>query len=600
MHFSGCGTCGFFAFNGCKVRGDVTAMVNSMNHRGPNSKGEWENDGVHLGHTRLSIQDLSDKGHQPMIRKSAVITFNGEIYNFGDIREILLQDGIEFDSTTDTEVLLYGYLKWGTSVVERLNGFFSFAIWDQEKQFLWVVNDRLGVKPLYYYANENFFVFASEVETLLKSKVVPVELDWDVVIPFAVFSAAVLDINYTPVKGVLSLTPGHHLTVTKDGKVVKTKYWDIPNPDPALEGLTSEEAAQTLKGLAEDAIRLRMIADVPLCSFLSGGIDSSLITAHASSFAPLTSFCVNYGARNSDNEFSEKVVEHLGDRVVYKNVDIALTEVTIEQIEKTIDLSVFSVDDRILSLYANYKAIKDHGFTVVLNGQGADEVLAGYVASPWFAAQFYNVYDPEDTFAKKLGGMHAQLDWNASNLTDLAKTAREKIQTYYQSEIDKIDQYQTSEIHKVSRWLSQHTLRCWFRQEDFNSMRHSIECRVPFSDHRIVEYCFKLPFHLHFDKENKIGKVLLRSVASHHLPPDVAKRPKQNFPSGDPNLLKKGLTKIILQHSAEMTACPLTTAIYKIENLVNEVDKWDGEDLWRVVNLWLWNKKFSQLRKEMQ
>jgi len=598
--FSGCGIAGALSFKSAPFQADLDAMIKYLKHRGPDDHGLWKTEGVQLGHTRLSILDLSLAGHQPMRRKTAILTFNGEIYNFQQIREVLLLDGIEFASTSDTEVLIYAYLKWGTDVLERLNGFFSFAIWDEEKDYLFIATDRLGVKPLYYYADEQVFCFGSEVEALLRSGAVPLEIDYDVAVPMAIFTPGLLDLNKTPIKGVYSLTPGHYMIIRKTGDVKVTKYWELPSPDPALKDITSQQATEKVKELFLESVKLRMISDVPVCSFLSGGIDSSLITAVASNINPITSFCVSYGARNSDNEYSEKVVAHLGDRVNYKTVDIKLQEVTLEEIVETVDFSYFTVDSRILSLYQNYKAIKENGFKVVLNGQGADEVFAGYVASQFFRALFLDPTDPESTLAQKLSQIvEKNLDLSLNNPS--TKPYVEKLKAQIEENHQKVSSLPVSEIEKTFRLLSQTTLRCWFRQEDFHSMRHSVECRVPFSDHHLVEYAFRLPYHIHYQSDYTVGKVLLRQVSESFLPVDVVNRPKQNFPSGDEDLLRAGVLKILHTHFDAVRTSPLVSAIYQTDKLEpSTFDDWPTEELFRAINLWVWEKKLNSIKASLK
>jgi asparagine synthase (glutamine-hydrolysing) len=593
--FSGCGIAGGFRFKGNKTV-DINKMVKTLHHRGPNDSGVWTNDFISLGHARLSILDLSNKGHQPMIRKTAVLTYNGEVYNFQELKDILILDGVSFESTTDTEVLLYAYLKWGTKMIEKLNGFFAFAIWDEQLQSLFLGVDRLGVKPLFYYKNDDLFCFASEVEALLTSGVVPPIPDLDVIFKSCVISHSLLGGDGTAVKDVTSLTPGHFMEISKDGNMKISKYWDLPDADPSLQNISKEEAISKMKNVVEDAIRLRMISDVPVCSFLSGGIDSSLITAVASEINPISAFCINYGARNSDNEYSEKVANHLGDsRVKFNTVDVRLEEVTVESLSQIVDMSTIQQDARVISVYQNYKAIADNGFKVVLNGQGADEVHAGYAFSSNFQRIYYDITKPEQRPEELLRKTVKGLD--LSNLRpDRADEARREVE---ESMLKRLHRYSNSnsDLEQVSRVLTQLTLRAWFRHEDFYSMRHSVECRVPFSDHRIVELCFKLPFDIHVDMEKSSGKQLLRAISRDHLPEDVVERPKQNFPSGDLNILIEGLKRIIDSNWESILSCDLLQKVFRLDRPKEEVLEWGVDDLWLVVYIWLWNQRLESFSK---
>ncbi|MEJ2236163.1 MAG: asparagine synthase (glutamine-hydrolyzing), partial [Syntrophobacterales bacterium] len=283
-----CGICGKISFNGESVSSDlIVRMMSSLAHRGPDDEGSFikrlgpnvgSNITIGFGHKRLSIIDLSPDGRQPLTNEDETIwlVFNGEIYNHPTLRQELLDRGHRFRSETDTEVILHLYEEKGIDALQDLNGMFAFALWDEPKQRLYLCRDRLGIKPLIYYRDNSSLVFASEIQALLEDKSIPREMDRGALTLYLTFNY--IPAPFTIYQGMQKLLPGHYLLWEK-GSVSTHEYWDITANGPSSSTDNFHHNSQTLRQTLEDAVKIRMIADVPLGAFLSGGMDSSIIVA---------------------------------------------------------------------------------------------------------------------------------------------------------------------------------------------------------------------------------------------------------------------------------------------------------------------------------
>jgi len=348
-------------------------MVGSLRHRGPDDLGTYVDHEaqVAIGHTRLSIVELSEAGHQPMCSPDGKvwITFNGEIYNHLDIRQDLPPD-YAFRGTSDTETLLCAYLAWGKGCLHRLNGMFAFAIWDSRIRELWLVRDRLGIKPLYYGLQDGELHFASEVRTILADPQWRRDLDFEAIDAF-------LRLRYVPhphtlIKGISSLTPGCTLS-WKAGRIELTRYWS-PDWDATRSSLPAE-AEERFVGLLNDSVRLNLMSDVPLGVFLSGGLDSTLITAIAHEWQPqLQTFSVAFEGDDEDARGAAATSRLLGCRhriIPFRGEDLD----RLPEIAAAIDMPIG--DAIILPTFCLNKAARED-VKAVITGEGADEILMGY------------------------------------------------------------------------------------------------------------------------------------------------------------------------------------------------------------------------------
>ncbi|WP_089717678.1 asparagine synthase (glutamine-hydrolyzing) [Candidatus Entotheonella palauensis] len=348
-------------------------MSQTLAHRGPDQYGVYTDAWVSLGHRRLSIIDLREHGRQPMSNEDGTVwvTYNGEIYNFPELRQTLEAKGHVFRSRTDTEVIVHAYEEYGPACVEKFNGMFAFAIWDQNQRELFLARDRLGIKPLYYYWNRNQFVFASEIKAILQAPEVEREVN-----PQAVYHYVGYEFVPAPdtmFRHVHKLPPGHYLRF-KNGQVTVQRYWDMTFQ---TENLSPRDYAEHMRELLTEAVRKRLISDVPLGVFLSGGLDSSTIVALMShcGVEPIKTFSLGY----EDETFSE--LDYA--RVVAKQFNTEHRELIVEPVTpELIEKAVWQLDEPMTDLssvpfYLICQRAREH-VTVCLSGEGGDESLVGY------------------------------------------------------------------------------------------------------------------------------------------------------------------------------------------------------------------------------
>jgi asparagine synthase (glutamine-hydrolysing) len=599
--FSGCGIAGALQFgspSSWQQRGiDGAGMVAALAHRGPNGSGLWEDSHALLGHRRLAIMDLSESASQPLTRDTLHITYNGELYNFRELREQLEQSGVRFESSGDTEVVLRCYQRWGPACLGHFNGIFAFAIWDSARKILFLARDRLGVKPLYYATGQHALCFASEVQALLQNPCVPDDIDWETVHAWASLGPLAPAGSRTALANVQPLAAAHYLIALPDGRVTRHRYWRLPErqgqANVAAARLTTE-----LSELLESSVDLQLTSDVPVAAFLSGGIDSSLLCALACrrTAYPLPALTLNNSSNaasdseRQDLDYSRLVAAHLQARVEHVLVDSAHAELTPASIDEVIDLATFPFDARMLSLLRNYRAVASRGLRVVLNGQGADELLGGYAGGQVpFLLSF--LADPVAVARR-------------SFLAHIDAYTKEHVKER-QGHVDAVFQFARAQpgdpLEQVHRWLV-HGLLCEvLRFEDYLSMRASVECRVPFLDHRIVEWAFSLPFAQHFSGDLRTGKILLRQAAAPFLPDAVVRRPKQPFPAPEMSRLRNALETIIVMHEAEISSSPIVATLFRPRAISGKLrQQLSIEQLWSLVASWRWASTLRRTRRIRQ
>jgi asparagine synthase (glutamine-hydrolysing) len=535
-------------------------MNSSLLHRGPDDGGikMINEDGrpgkpcIGLAHRRLSIIDLSAAGQQPMGNEdgSLWISYNGECYNYQPLLHELSRDGHHFASATDTEVLLHGYEQWGLNgLLERLNGMFAFALWDQCRNELFLVRDRLGKKPLYYLQQDDgALFFASEIKAFAAAGVLDAQ-DVDAAALIQFWSYGYSTGARTMYKQVRRVLPGHYL-VWKDGGISQHEYWDVRfGLDPAPQR-TMDDLADELESLLTDAVRLRLIADVPVGVFLSGGIDSSLIAALAAKVTNkgIRSFSIGFAEKQFDEtQYARAVAEHLGIENTLLRVDDDL-QPYFRPIALHFD-ELFG-DSSAIPTWFVAKLAKEH-VTVALTGDAGDELFAGY-----------------DSYAKALSiwgtkGQRRLFKGRASRLQQLVAflqlrfvphgqrlLALERImpamflkKVLQEGVLDPVTVQEA--LHERKQWQAraagadllsqlQHlNLKCYLPDDilvkvDRMSMAHALECRSPLLDYRVVEFAARLSFAQKISPEGK-GKHLLRHLLQRCLPKQLIDRPKMGF-----------------------------------------------------------------------
>lgn len=529
-------------------------MTDIVSHRGPDGEGQYIDGHIGLGHRRLSIIDLSPAGHQPMQTRDGrfTITYNGEVYNFKELRVQLEAIGYHFYSNTDTEVVLKAYAEWGEKCLTKFNGMFAFAIWDKKDQKLFLARDRYGIKPLYYYKNENNFVFASEIKAIIASNLYQTTLDKEGLVEYLTFQNFFTE--KTLFQDIKLLMPGHYSYVDSKGRFEKNQYWDF-NFCGSLK-ISEAEAIEETDKLFKQAVQRQLVSDVPVNAYLSGGIDSGAITMIASQLMPhMRTFTVGFdlsSASGLELSFDERAK---AERISY----LAKTEqyemvLKAGDMERCMDKYVWHLEEpRVGQSYPNYYAAKlaSKFGKVVLSGCGGDEFFGGY---PWryfytdapidfdqFVDAYYLKWQriiPNSQLKKLLAPIWDDVKhvWTRDIFADVFKTIKK-------------DKLSSDECINYSFYLeAKRFLHGLLVVEDKLSMAHSLETRVPFLDNDLVDFAMKIPTHMKIsntqEKANendlvsksaatKSGKIILRKTLSNYLDDDVINTKKQGFSSPD-------------------------------------------------------------------
>jgi len=531
----------------------VRRMCDVIRHRGPDDEGTWVDEGVALGMRRLSIIDLST-GHQPIHNedRSVWIVFNGEIYNFRELRTELELAGHRFYTATDTEVIVHAYEQCGQGAIGRLRGMFGLAIWDARSRALLVARDRIGIKPMYYAQVSGRLYFGSELKSLLEAPDLPRDLDANALDHY-------LSFLYTPrdgsiFKSVRKLPPGHLLTWT-DGRMAVEQYWQLP-VDETFRG-SEEDAVQHLRGVLGDAVRSHLMSDVPLGAFLSGGIDSSLVVGLMSEFSSsrVKTFSIGFDEPAFDElEHARRVAVHFGTdhhEFVVKPDGVSILDKLVSHFDEP-----FADSSAIPTWYVSEMARRH--VTVVLSGDGGDELFGGYeryLPHPRVVA--FDRYSPR-ALLRVAGIAAARLPHGTRGKNFLRHVGRDDRGRYLDAirffGADEKPALLTVDVQRAIDTLDPETLLArrferfsqlpWPSQMmrfdaetylpedvltkvDRMSMAHSIESRVPLLDNEVIDFASTLPASLKI--KNGRRKHVLKEVAATLLPRDILNRKKQGF-----------------------------------------------------------------------
>ncbi|MAZ66052.1 MAG: asparagine synthase (glutamine-hydrolyzing) [Kangiellaceae bacterium] len=559
-----CGIAGIVCPHNNISQTELQKMIDSFHYRGPNDDGLWVSPGAHVGlaHKRLSILDPTPAGHQPMVDPDTgnVIAYNGEVYNYIEVREGLKQKGVQFTTGTDTEVILKAYAVYGEDCISHFNGMFAFALWDVSKQQLFVVRDRLGIKPLYYYRTpEGRLLFASEVKAIHALVNRSWTADLRLVDEYMSFGYVPGEDTLQP--GIKRLMPGH-CAVYRQGEWKVRQYWDLYFDNAIDHGL--EYYRSSTLDLLNSAIDLRLRSDVPLGIFLSGGLDSSTVVGLLAqrSETALKTFSVAYdfGPEFDESEHARLVSRHFGTEHHEIKVDPKDFEAFIPKYIHLMDEPV--TEAAAISLQYVSQLASDH-VTVVLSGEGADELFGGY--------DFYRYMTAIERYRQMLGGgmssLLGRLGSKALGFHDklvkycsLAAMPIEQryrgISSYGQSYRDLLyrsqvkAQLQALSDHPVEQFIQglfAHTkgkdplsrmlyfdTKSWLVDDllikaDRMSMASSLELRVPFLDYRLVEHAAKMPSH--YKVRDGVPKFILKQMVKDVVPSSIIQRKKMGFPT---------------------------------------------------------------------
>ncbi|MSN27166.1 MAG: asparagine synthase (glutamine-hydrolyzing) [Geobacter sp.] len=581
--------CGIFGIVAPNVdRSFLERATNTLAHRGPDDAGYYLDAHAGLGHRRLSIIDVAG-GHQPIFNEDRTksIVFNGEIYNFAELRDRLIALGHRFETHGDTETILHAYEEWGESCVEHLRGMFALAIWDATEQTLFVSRDRFGIKPLFYGEYQGGFCFASEMKALLADDRFPREIDERALASY--FTLSYIPGEMTIYKDIRKLLPGHNLT-WRDGKFTIRKYWDLTfNPD---SGKSEEYFIQGAMELLRESVGMHLVSEVPLGAFLSGGVDSSAIVALMSEFSntPVNTICMGFGGEVGgyldERGYARQVAERYG--TCHREFEILPSiEGLIETIVRAFDEPF--ADDSAIPSYFVCKTAREN-VTVALSGLGGDEVFAGYerylgfALSGWFRRLPSFVREGMiqpliERFPERTDG-----HYTVNHMKRFVRSSSLTPDECYLGFIDKVKQgikknfftepghfqlhrsfcqdlvlgnFNSANVHGNADSLNRalfSDIKTYLPEDilavtDRMSMQHSLEVRVPFLDHKFMEFCATIPAGMKMKWLQK--KYLLKKAVRDLLPKEVVDHRKQGFVGPMTSWLKNDLKPFVIETLSE-------------------------------------------------
>jgi asparagine synthase (glutamine-hydrolysing) len=624
-----CGIAGYFTTAEAFSKEDLRKMTESVAHRGPDAVGYFSDEQVGLGHRRLSIIDLSENANQPMVsaNKRFVIVYNGEIYNYREIgAELKLKFKTEFNTSSDTEVILEAYVHYGPDFVQKLNGMFAIAIYDKEKKELFVCRDRIGIKPFFYFWDGENFAFGSELKVFKDIARVPKELNHNAIYKF--LHMGFIPAPHSIYKSIRKLEAGTWLKISEK-KMESQKYWDL-NKKVSSQVLTNEkQAIIRLSDLLMSSVQYQIKSDVPFGVFLSGGIDSSLVTTYAVNLSgvKVNTFSIGFEEnRYNESVYAKAIANHLGTNhhefiVSYKDAIDLIDDVFSIYDEPFSDSS--SIPTMLVS-----KLARKH-VTVTLSGEGGDELFFGYGAYRWASRLNQPVINalrgPIAKMLSKAPGSYKRhanyFKYPHANLQYSHILSQEQ---YYFS-LPELDTLLSPEFFKISGSKSTESLHAFAVQANYllrslnpmekqalfdlrfylpddlltkvdrASMHYSLETRVPYLDHRIIEFALDLSPQLKYN--NGIAKYLLKEILYQYIPKKFFDRPKQGFAIPLEKWLKNELRFLIEENLSEETITRYGIVQHKqVDMLVKEF--FAGKNylynrIWALIVLHKWLKNNS-------
>ncbi|WP_435415572.1 asparagine synthase (glutamine-hydrolyzing) [Polaribacter aestuariivivens] len=590
---------------------EVVAKLKKIEFRGPDNLGHKKVNSVSIAHLRLSILDIDARSNQPMTFKNLHITFNGEIFNFKEIRQELQDVGYKFETTSDTEVLLIGYHHWNKEIVNKLNGMFAFVIFDENTNKVFCARDRLGQKPFYYYWKNGNFEICSQLQPLINKNSI---INEDAV-------SIYLDCGYVPsphsiLQDIYKLEPGKYMEVdlNTNEKTINT-YWDLSKIK--TKKITYSKAKEELHSLLTDAVKIRLQSDVPLGSFLSGGVDSALVTAIAAQCAPekIKTFTIGFNdPKYDESKVAEKFAEILNTNHTTTTLNPKMVLNLIPKLIEVYD-EPFADSSALPSLLLN-KTTKQH-VTVALSGDGGDESFLGYL--------HFDVMNKYQKIAKilpfPLRKLLAKLPWykifkgrpetikgilNSKNVNSFIKsnfTGFDSVQKNRKTSWLNHYHKSLSLAKNAIQRMADFNIKLWLENDsnvkvDRASMAYSVEVRSPFLDYRVVEYARTLPVSYRYQKGNK--KRITKDILQQYIPKEVYEQPKKGFSIPMAKWIREDLREEFTQvlNDKFLNSVP-NLDVKKFKKRFNEHlnNKYDySYNIWRLYILGLWNKDFESIK----
>jgi asparagine synthase (glutamine-hydrolysing) len=609
--------CGIYGTNKGYSYKIIKEKLEAINFRGPDFSKFVTYDDVTFGHNRLSIIDLDERSSQPFEYQDIVLVFNGEIYNFETIKDELTHKGYSFKTLSDTEVICAAYLEWGEKCVDKLNGMFAFVIYDRQKKILFGARDRFGQKPFYYCLDDGKFEFGSQIKQILvgnkKFELNPLAVE-------QVLTRKYISEPNTIFKNIFKLKAGNIFTYDlKTSNFSEKPYWDIDKKEDILD-ISYNDAKVELHSLLKDAVKKRMVSDVPLGVFLSGGIDSSLVAslAQASSSNPIRTFSIRFGEQDFDESiYAGQVADVLSTK--HTVIDCSINE-GIDLINNMADYydEPFADNSSIPSLLLA-KYTRQH-VTVALSGDAGDETFLGYGRYEWATRmeKVFKIPYPLRFFMSSIGKMIPnykiaagargigmrnieELYWEKVSLLNKHKILNHKPQTIDNAEYA---EYLVHQNKKLIERLSDYELKTYLNDDintkvDRATMAFSLEARAPLMDYRVVEFAKRLPTSY---KNNGVSKRILKDILYEYCPKEIFDRPKSGFAMPIKHWLRGPLKlytqELLSQDSLSKT--PMINSDYvqmlMKEHLSGEEDR--SAILWNILMFVSWRDKYQKFIQE--
>lgn len=562
-------------------------MLDTMFHRGPDGKGTYfsSDNKIALGQRRLALIDLSEKGQQPLFNEDKTIwlTVNGEIYNAPVLKKILQQKGHSFYSETDSEVIIHGYEEWGTEVLDKLKGMFAFGLWDEKKHRLFLARDRFGIKPLYYYHDKEHFIFSSEIKGIIENADISRDIDFSSFCDY--FTYRYIPSPKTIWKNIFKLPPAHYLIIENNAIVKQEKYWELNSVN---ESISEKDAIEKVNDLFLKSVSEHTLSDLPVGSFLSGGYDSSAIVYYLNKLKYHTS-TFSIGFENWDKS-EHRYAETVSQLFKTDHTSKMISDSHLSLIEKLVHHYDEPIAD--ISIIPTYvvSELATGSHKAVFSGEGADEIFSGYTWHKQNRNQKHflnffknkNPYSAENYAEAMAMGLFTRKELKRLLNNDLYQNIPEDpfwfYKKHFKPELTDVKRFQYLDIKTFMGELV-------LTKVDRASMANSLEVRVPFLDHELVEFMFHLPESTYIREGFK--KYLLYKNINKVLPQSILQRPKQGFVGPDAyyqniNWYKENLSesKLISNNiiNKEYTDC-----------LITECDHWR---LWKIVVMEKWYRQW--------
>lgn len=614
--------CGINGFNFSDEK-LILQMNKSIHHRGPDDSGYFLDKGISFGHNRLSIIDLSVKGHQPMFSRDGryVIIYNGELYNFVEIKKDLENKGIKFISASDTEVILSAFIVYGIGCLQKFNGIFSFAIWDKKEDRLFAARDPFGIKPFFYYYQNNQLIFSSEIKSILTHNNIDKELDYESLNVY--FRFLYIPGPQTIFKNIKKLLPGHYL-IWQNNKLEIKKYYDVST---VKKDYSFQEAKQLIRDGFDQAVKRQLVSDRPLGLFLSGGIDSTAILGSMSRLVnhKIKTFTVKFDVDAEEEKFNidSKLAKQNSQ---YYNTDHHELLLTARDVKDNLEKVVYHMDD----LVSNHTQVATYllaqqakqDVAVVLGGDGADEIFGGY--SRYYYYNLVNNFQKIPKFLRKnifvnnlarvVNKQEIYRKLNSDTAFDLFwqlnAQSEKNINKFFKPDFNNVSQaknlwqkyYFSNSSSNFLDQLMQIDLKSWLVDEsliktDKLTMAHGLEARVPILDKDLVELALSIPHKYKINSKNQ-GKYIFKEAVRDYLPDYLYSKPKTGWFSPAAKWLRTGLKDMayeVLSENYNVNTKDMFD-FKAIQNILdNHISKQDYalNTIWPLINFQIWYKLFK-------